>query len=164
MERLRRERDAHPAGPGRRGAGVLARQRLNPPRHHPTPSRERNPPHDRHWTGRRQGRRHPDPRHQQPLPGDETVTVSRIGSKYLYVTRPGGSELRDRFHRESGVEDSQHGTPQRLYTPAQYDESKQHASLLERLREAGIEFRHGVSRSLTTDQLRALLAIMQPDA
>lgn len=96
--------------------------------------------------------------------GDEPVTVSRIGSKYLYVARAGGFEMRERFHRDNGVEDSQYGARSCLYTPVQYDELKQRSALFAQLREAGIEFRHGVGGTLTTGQLRALLAVVSPDA
>lgn len=96
--------------------------------------------------------------------GDEPVTVSRIGHKYLYVTRASGFEMRERFHRDTGVEDSQYGARSCLYTAAQYDEVKQRSALFEQLRTAGIEFRHGVSGGLTTDQLRGLLAIISPTA
>lgn len=96
--------------------------------------------------------------------GDENVTVSRIGHKYLYVVRASGFEMRERFHLDTGVEDSQYGARACLYTPAQYEEQAQRRALFEQLREAGIEFRHGVSGDLTTNQLRALLAVMQPTA
>lgn len=94
--------------------------------------------------------------------GDGPVIVSRIGRKYLYVEQ-NGRELHDRFHRNTGAEDSRYGTRQHLYTPAQYDELKQRGSLFEKLREAGIEVSR-VRGSLTTDQLRALLAVVTPDA
>jgi hypothetical protein len=95
--------------------------------------------------------------------GDEPVTVTRIGSKYLYVTRASGFEMRERFHRDNGVEDSQYGARSCLYTPAQYDELKQRSALFEQLRTAGIEFRYGVGPALATDQLRALLAIVSTE-
>ncbi|KUN03158.1 hypothetical protein AQI95_24690 [Streptomyces yokosukanensis] len=94
---------------------------------------------------------------------DEPVTVSRIGRKYLYVTRENGREYSGRFHPD-GVEDSQYGARERLYTPEQYDELKQRTGLLERLRQAGIDVKHEVRSEVTTDQLRALLAVIQPAA
>ncbi|MFI9344902.1 hypothetical protein ACIG0D_27105 [Streptomyces sp. NPDC052773] len=94
--------------------------------------------------------------------GDEPVTISRVGRKYLYVAREDGRELRDRFHRDTGVEDSQYGARQRLYTPEQYEEQAQRTSLFDGLRRAGIDVTHEVRSDLTTDQLRALLAVVQP--
>lgn len=93
---------------------------------------------------------------------DEPVTVARIGRKYLYVNRR-GREYNTRFHL-NGMEDSQHGARERLYTPEQYDELKQRANLFEQLRTAGIDVRHEVRSEVTTDQLRALLAVMAPAA
>lgn len=94
---------------------------------------------------------------------DEPVTVSRIGRKYLYVARD-GRELTDRFYRDTGVEDSNYGGKQRLYTPDQYDEVKQRDALFRELYDAGIEVAFRVRDNLTTDQLRALLAVVQPAA
>lgn len=94
--------------------------------------------------------------------GDEPVTVSRIGRKYLYVARQDGYELRDRFHRNDGTEDTQYGARQRLYTPEQYEETKQRGSLFERLNEAGLMVKYEIRPEVTTDQLRALLAVLQP--
>lgn len=92
---------------------------------------------------------------------DEPVTVSRIGRKYLYVTRQNGSEYSARFLRENGVEDSNYGGREWLYTPEQYDESKQRDSLFEQLREAGIDVAFRVRNDLSTDKLRALVAALQ---
>jgi hypothetical protein len=94
--------------------------------------------------------------------GDETVTVSRIGRAYIYVARD-GQEIRDRFHRDTGIEDSNYGGKQRLYTPAQYDDVTQCEALYVRLRDAGIEVAYKVRGDLTADQLRAILTIVQPD-
>lgn len=90
------------------------------------------------------------------------VTVSRIGRKYLYVTRD-GRELSERFDRATGVEDSGYGAKGQLYTTERHEERTHRASLYEQLREAGIEFRHGVRSDLTADQLRRLLAVVTPE-
>lgn len=95
--------------------------------------------------------------------GDEPVTVARVGRKYLYVTLH-GHEYRTRFHRDTGTEDAKYSTRERLYTPEQYEEMNQRNSLFKQLREVGIDFRSSVSGSLTTGQLRDLLAVMRPDA
>ncbi|MFI0233149.1 hypothetical protein [Streptomyces sp. NPDC017086] len=95
--------------------------------------------------------------------GDEPVTVARIGRKYLYVNLH-GHEYSQRFHRDTGAEDSQHGAREHLYTPEQYDEMKQRAALFEELRQAGIEVEWKAQGALTTDQLRALLAVIKPAA
>ncbi|GAA2199912.1 hypothetical protein [Streptomyces bangladeshensis] len=92
---------------------------------------------------------------------DEPVTVSRVGRKYLYVNLH-GREYRARFLRDSGLEDSTYGAQERLYTPEQYDEMKQRKALFLSLREAGIEVQWKVRDDLTTDQLRALLAVIKP--
>ncbi|MEU3527553.1 hypothetical protein AB0E62_27405 [Streptomyces sp. NPDC038707] len=94
---------------------------------------------------------------------DEPVTVARIGRKYLYVARQDGREYSGRFHRD-GVEDSQYGARERLYTPEQYDELKQRANLFMELLAAGINIEHRIRPELTTDQLRALLAVIKPTA
>lgn len=94
--------------------------------------------------------------------GNENVTVSRIGRQYLYVA-VNGRELRERFHRATGVEDTKY-MGGRLYTQEQYEEQALRASLFEKLREAGITFEHGVRSTLTTDKLRALLAVMDEAA
>lgn len=94
--------------------------------------------------------------------GDEPVTVSRIGRKFLYVARRGGSEYRSRFLLDSGLEDSQHGARERLYTQEQYDGVKLRTSLFEQLRQAGIDVRYEVRSTVTTQQLGALLAVMAP--
>lgn len=95
--------------------------------------------------------------------GDEPVTVSRIGRKYLYVTRQDGREYSGRFHLD-GTEDSKFVGRERLHTPEQYEEMKQRTSLFEQLRQAGIDMRYEVRSEVTTDQLRALLAVMKPAA
>lgn len=92
--------------------------------------------------------------------GDESVTVARIGRQYLYVAT-NGRERRERFDRKTGVEDGNTGVRARLVTQDQYDESKQRTSLFERLRLAGIEVRHEVRANMGTDQLRAILAIVE---
>ncbi|MFE2382195.1 beta barrel domain-containing protein [Streptomyces misionensis] len=93
--------------------------------------------------------------------GDEPVTVARIGRKYLYVTRQNGREYSGRFHLD-GTEDSQYSARERLYTPEQYEEEKQRANLFMELLAAGINVEHRVRPEVTTDQLRALLAVMRP--
>ncbi|WP_199572727.1 hypothetical protein [Streptomyces murinus] len=92
--------------------------------------------------------------------GDEPVTVSRIGRKYLYVCRENGAEYSGRFHLD-GVEDSQYGAREHLYTQEQYDDLKQRNSLFEQLRKVGIEVQFRVRDDLATDQLRALLAVVE---
>lgn len=95
--------------------------------------------------------------------GDEPVTVSRVGTKYVYVTLH-GHERRERFDRKTGVEEGNIGIRSRLITQKQYAEMEQRASLFEQLRQAGIDVRHEVRSEVTTDQLRALLAVMNPAA
>jgi hypothetical protein len=95
---------------------------------------------------------------------DEPVTVSRIGRKYLYVARQDGREVPNRYHRDTGYLDSSYTVSERLYTQEQYEETKQRASLFEKLRQAGIDVRHEVRSEVSTDQLRALLAVIAPAA
>lgn len=94
--------------------------------------------------------------------GDQNVTVSRVGRQYLYVS-VNGRELRERFHRATGAEDTVY-MGGHLYTQEQYEEQAQRASLFEKLREAGIDFQPGVRFTLTTDKLRALLVVMDDSA
>ncbi|MFB6881419.1 hypothetical protein ACFCY8_11340 [Streptomyces noursei] len=95
--------------------------------------------------------------------GDEPVIVSRVGTKYVYVTLH-GRECREQFDRKTGVEVDQRGVRARLLTPAQYEEMAQRRKLFARLLGAGIEVRHGKRAELSTDQLRALLAVVQGEA
>lgn len=95
---------------------------------------------------------------------DETVTVSRIGRKYLYVARQDGREVPNRYHRDSGHLDTSYSVSECLYTQEQYEETKQRASLFEQLRQAGIDVRHEIRSEVTTGQLRALLTVIKPAA
>lgn len=95
--------------------------------------------------------------------GDEPVTVSRVGSKYLYVTLH-GQERRERYDRNTGIEEGQRGLRARLLTPEQYEERTHRASLFAALLAAGIEIRHDKRADMPTDKLRALLAVMQHDS
>lgn len=94
--------------------------------------------------------------------GDESVTVARIGRQYLYVATS-GREKRERFDRRTGIEGGTIGVRARLITQGQYDESKQRASLCERLRIAGIDVRADVRTGMRPDQLRAILAIVDEE-
>ncbi|MEZ7005653.1 hypothetical protein [Streptomyces sp. AD55] len=94
--------------------------------------------------------------------GDQNVTVSRVGRQYLYVA-VNGRELRERFHRATGAEDTKY-MGGHLYTQEQYEEQTLRASLFEKLRQTGLTFEHGVRSTLSTDKLRALLAVMAEDA
>ncbi|MFJ3799987.1 hypothetical protein ACIPSJ_27360 [Streptomyces sp. NPDC090088] len=68
-------------------------------------------------------------------------------------------ERREAASRER-IEDGNIGVRAKLYTSGQYDDVKQRDALFTQLQEAGIVVRGDV----TTDQFRAILAIMQPDA
>ncbi|WP_318205379.1 hypothetical protein [Streptomyces sp. SCL15-4] len=92
---------------------------------------------------------------------DEPVTVSRVGRKYVYVNLH-GREYSQRFHRDTGAEDSQYGAREHLYTPEQYDEMKQRDALFMKLSAAGIDVKYQIRPEVTTDQLRALLAVVKP--
>ncbi|SEC04095.1 hypothetical protein SAMN04490357_1030 [Streptomyces misionensis] len=92
--------------------------------------------------------------------GDEPVTVSRVGRKYLYVSLH-GHERQERFDRATGVEEGQRGIRARLLTQEQYDDRAQRDSLFTRLYDAGIEVAFRVRDDLTTDQLRSLLAVVE---
>lgn len=95
--------------------------------------------------------------------GDEPVTVSRVGTKYIYVTLH-GHERRERFDRKTGVEEGNVGIRARLMTQEQYDETNQRRLLFTELLAAGIDIKHHVRPEVTTDQLRALLAVIKPAA
>ena len=102
-----------------------------------------------------------DTRSRGENPG-QPVTVSRVGRVYLYVLNEYGRELRERFRRSDGSEDSHYGAVQRLYTPEAYAEKTERTALFEGLRSAGLPVEPLVRDRLTTDQLRALLAIVTP--
>lgn len=94
---------------------------------------------------------------------DEPVTVTRIGRKYLYVAATSdGREKREHFNRASGVEVTRSGHPARLYTQEQYDDLAQRQSIFTALLGAGIEIQDRVRPSMSTDTLRALLAVVKP--
>ncbi|ALO98743.1 hypothetical protein SHL15_7751 [Streptomyces hygroscopicus subsp. limoneus] len=95
-------------------------------------------------------------------PAVECVTVSRVGSKYVYVTLH-GHERRERYDRTTGIEEGQRGLRGRLLTPEQYEDRTQRASLFAQLLAAGIEVRHDKRADMSTDRLRALLSVMQDD-
>ncbi|MER0476785.1 hypothetical protein ABR737_00170 [Streptomyces sp. Edi2] len=88
--------------------------------------------------------------------GDQPVTVSRVGTKYLYVAID-GRETRERFDRKTGTEDGQRGTKAQLYTQEQYDELRQRSSLFTSLLAAGIEIRREVRSTMSTGKLKAIL-------
>ncbi|MFH9089105.1 hypothetical protein [Streptomyces sp. NPDC017673] len=92
--------------------------------------------------------------------GDEPVTVSRVGSKYVYVTLH-GQECRERYDRKTGIEEASVVFGGRLLTPEQYEERTHRASLFAALLAAGVKIRHGKRADMPTDKLRALLAVMQ---
>jgi hypothetical protein len=93
--------------------------------------------------------------------GGQLVTVSRVGSRYVYVNRE-GCELIERFDRATGQQDTRIGYRMRLLTLDQYEESKQRADLFADLKEAGIEVSWKIQDDLATGQLRALLAVVRP--
>jgi hypothetical protein len=95
--------------------------------------------------------------------GDEPVTVSRVGNKYLYVTLH-GVERRERYDRKTGVEVDQRGLRAHLLTQAQYEEQKTRDSLFMHLLAAGIDVRHDKRAGMSTDKLKALLAVVQGNA
>lgn len=90
--------------------------------------------------------------------GVEQVTVSRIGRTYLYVALS-GRERRERYDRHTGLEDGTIARRQ-LYTPEEYDATRQRTALVKQLRDAGIEIRHEYRSELPTAKLQALLAVV----
>ncbi|MFJ5951362.1 hypothetical protein [Streptomyces noursei] len=97
-----------------------------------------------------------------PYRGDEPVTVSRVGRTWLYVTLH-GRELRERFDRKTGLEEGQRAIRSRLLTQKQHEERAHRRSLLAKLRAAGLELKPSAGASMSTDKLRALLAVVQDD-
>ncbi|TGZ14734.1 hypothetical protein DV517_62170 [Streptomyces sp. S816] len=93
--------------------------------------------------------------------GDEPVTVARVGRTYLYVAGSDGCERRERYDRKTGIEDGQIGLKAHLLAQEQYDDRAQRATLFNQLYDAGIEVQFRVRGDLTTDQLRALLAVVE---
>lgn len=91
---------------------------------------------------------------------NKEVTVSRIGRKWMYVSRD-GRELRERFDRCTGKEDTQFGYAARLLTPEMYAERQERGSLFAELMAAGIEIRRDMRADVPTVKLRALRDIIQ---
>ncbi|WP_456046088.1 beta barrel domain-containing protein [Streptomyces virginiae] len=85
-----------------------------------------------------------------------------MGRKFLYLAEH-GRERRERYDFETGLEDVK-VRQARLYTQEQYDEQKQRQSLLSVLLEAGIDVRSNARSSLSTDQLRTILATVKQGA
>jgi hypothetical protein len=97
--------------------------------------------------------------------GDLPVIVTRVGRDYVYVSRDGSeTEMRSRFDRRTGIEDSRIGYKQELLTQEQYEERAHRRALLHQLRQAGIEVSARREQTLSTNQLRKLLAVVQDDA
>lgn len=94
---------------------------------------------------------------------DRTVYVTRVGRTYIYVAAtPDGGEMGTRFHRDSGVEDTQTGYRGVLLTPEQHDESSKRSGLLADLSSAGVEIRPKAQADMPTSTLTALLAVVRP--
>lgn len=92
----------------------------------------------------------------------QNVTVSRIGRKYLYITPEGGQESRERFRIDTLVQDTQYGSPDRLYTQAQLDEQNLRIELLGKLSKLGVDLRlYGNRSRWTADRLRRLLEVVE---
>lgn len=92
----------------------------------------------------------------------QNVTVSRVGRKYLYVTTEGGRERRERFRIDTLAEDTQYGSPDRLYTQAQLDEHNLRIELLKKLSELGVDLHYYGNRSKwTSDQLKRFLEVAE---
>jgi hypothetical protein len=94
---------------------------------------------------------------------DRPAYVARVGRDYIYIAdTPDGSELNTRFHRDSGVQDTQTGWKAVLFTPEQREESLKRRGLLAELRRAGVEIRDDVLPDMSTATLTALLAVVRP--
>jgi len=92
------------------------------------------------------------------------VRVSRVGRKYLYVSRLDGGELRGKFHLDTGIEGSQYGSPSRLYTPAQWEDSEERDRLFRSLRAYGFvpDFsKYLPGEAPSTHKLRRLVAVLE---
>ncbi|MGW1155985.1 beta barrel domain-containing protein [Streptomyces rubiginosohelvolus] len=96
--------------------------------------------------------------------GDEPVTVSRVGSKYIYVRTLDENERREKFDRTTGVEVDQRGIRARLLTQEQYEERAQRSSLFARLTSAGIDVRDDRRAAMPTATLRAILDAVEGNA
>jgi signal recognition particle receptor subunit beta len=87
--------------------------------------------------------------------------VSRIGRKYLYVSLPGGRELRSKFHVADDQEDSMYGTPGALYTSAQWAEFEERRHLIPSLKGAVLVVDATARGRLSTDKLRRIMEILK---
>ncbi|MCZ1012304.1 hypothetical protein [Streptomyces lydicus] len=92
--------------------------------------------------------------------GDQPVTVSRIGTKFLYVSS-NGRERREQFDRTTGIEVRQRGIPARLLTQEQYDEQARRRALFASLFAQGIDVREHKRAGMSTVKLQALLAVVE---
>lgn len=91
----------------------------------------------------------------------DRVTVSRVGRKYVYVTRSDGRELRERFSVETGVGDHQYGSPGALFTPEQWEDREERNRLFQSLKMHGISRDFASRHELSTDKLRRLVAVLE---
>lgn len=94
---------------------------------------------------------------KNPHRNDESVTVSRIGTKYIYV-ECNGRERPEQFDRTTGIEKG--GGGGRLYTPAQREKMRLHLSLLLRLYAAGIAIKIEKRGEFSTEQLQKMLSVV----
>lgn len=94
---------------------------------------------------------------------DTGVIVTRIGRKYVYVARWGGKgELSERFELATGIQDSDYGSPYRLYTPAAYEERARRTAVRARLRKAGLGYDSKLGQ-YSTDKLERVAEILEAE-
>lgn len=94
--------------------------------------------------------------------GDLNVTVTRLGSKFAYVAVDGGTELRERFDRTTGIEVVKYGSATRLTTESQLAEDAACAELVGELRSAGVDLRLRLGSRLSYQALAAMLELVRP--
>jgi len=89
----------------------------------------------------------------------QKVAVSRVGTRYVYVTpEGGGDELPSQFDRVTGVAKENIGWSRSLVTPEQYADMQERKHLLADLKAAGVDIEHRQRDTVPLAKLRGLLA------
>ncbi|QBC87374.1 beta barrel domain-containing protein [Mycobacterium avium] len=91
--------------------------------------------------------------------GQVEATVERVGRKWVYITRYSREVA---FDAQTGVENSQYGAPDRIYTLEGWADKCRREDVLKKLNECGIEWRFGGhERRYSTDILQQVLGILE---
>lgn len=90
--------------------------------------------------------------------GHEEVTIERVGRKWVYIKQYSREVA---FDAETGVENSNYGAPDRIYTPEMWAENDRRQTALDGLKERGVQWKFGgYPQRYSTDVLEQVLALL----